>query len=131
MLKEFFDLYLRHVNLHNSLHSVCLRFRLRLSLSLNDRMAIQQQNSCRFTIWQFRFKLFCHEITIWSFRFKLKCKRNLRYFENTTIDRSYSTQLNGKTIVTSGGSRISPRRGHQLPGGGANIRFCHIFPKTA
>ena len=32
---------------------------------------------------------------------------------------------------TSGGSRISPRRGCQLPRGGANIRFCQIFPKTA
>ena len=31
----------------------------------------------------------------------------------------------------SGGSRISPRRGRQLPRGGANIRFCQIFPKTA
>ena len=34
------------------------------------------------------------------------------------------------SIAYSGGSRISPRRGRQLPGG-ANIRFCHIFPKTA
>ena len=30
--------------------------------------------------------------------------------------------------IYSGGSRISPRRGRQLPGG-ANIRFCQIFPK--
>ena len=34
-------------------------------------------------------------------------------------------------VMSSGGSRISPRRGRQLPGGGANIRFCQIFPKTA
>ena len=34
-------------------------------------------------------------------------------------------------IEISGGSRISPRRGRQLPRGDANIRFCHIFPKTA
>ena len=34
-------------------------------------------------------------------------------------------------VITSGGSRISPRRGRQLPGGGANIRFCQNFPKTA
>ena len=34
--------------------------------------------------------------------------------------------------INSGGSGISPRRGRQLPrGGGANIRFCQIFPKTA
>ena len=33
--------------------------------------------------------------------------------------------------LSSGGSRISPRRGRQLPRGGANIRFCQIFPKTA
>ena len=33
--------------------------------------------------------------------------------------------------VVSGGSRISPRRGRQLPRGGANIRFCQIFQKTA
>ena len=33
--------------------------------------------------------------------------------------------------VSSGGSRISPRRGRQLSRGGANIRFCQIFPKTA
>ena len=31
----------------------------------------------------------------------------------------------------SGGSRISPRRGRQLPRGCANIRFCQISPKTA
>ena len=31
----------------------------------------------------------------------------------------------------SGGSKISPRRGHQLSRGGANTRFCQIFPKTA
>ena len=31
----------------------------------------------------------------------------------------------------SGGSRISPRRGRQLPGGGANIQFHQNFPKTA
>ena len=33
--------------------------------------------------------------------------------------------------LISGGSRISPRRGRQLSRGGANIRFCQIFPKTA
>ena len=33
-------------------------------------------------------------------------------------------------FVSSGGSRISPRWGRQLPRGGANIQFCHIFPKT-
>ena len=33
--------------------------------------------------------------------------------------------------IHSGRSRNSPRRGRQLPGGGANIQFCHIFPKTA
>ena len=31
----------------------------------------------------------------------------------------------------SGGSRISPRRGRQLPRGAANIRFRQNFPKTA
>ena len=39
-----------------------------------------------------------------------------------------SNQLNWMSI--SGRSRISPRRGRQLPRG-ANIRFCQIFPKTA
>ena len=101
MLKELFDLYLWHVNLHNSLHSVCLRFCLRLSLSLNGRMAIRQLSKQLPNYHlQFRFKLFCHQITIRPFRFKLKRKRNLRYFENTTIDRSYSMQLIGKIIVT-------------------------------
>ena len=34
--------------------------------------------------------------------------------------------------LTSGGSRISPRRGRQLPGGGgANLWFCQFLPKTA
>ena len=32
---------------------------------------------------------------------------------------------------SSGRSRISPRRGRQLPRGGANIRFWQIFPKNA
>ena len=32
--------------------------------------------------------------------------------------------------TSNGRSRISPRRGRQLPGG-ANIRFCQNFPKTA
>ena len=36
------------------LHSLCLRFRLRLSLSLNGQMAIQRQNSRRITIRPFR-----------------------------------------------------------------------------
>ena len=36
------------------------------------------------------------------------------------------------TIRVSGGSRIFPRKRHQLLGGGApNIRFGQIFPKTA
>ena len=39
----------------------------------------------------------------------------------------------GPDIIYSGGSRISPRSGRQLSGGGghANIRFCQFFPKTA
>ena len=38
----------------------------------------------------------------------------------------------GDIYGISGGSRISPKRGLQLPGGGgANIRFCQNFPKTA
>ena len=36
-----------------------------------------------------------------------------------------------RVTISSGGSRISPRRGCQLPKGGANIRFCQNFPKTA
>ena len=39
-----------------------------------------------------------------------------------------------KPYLVSGGYRISTRRGRQLPGGGgggANIRICRIFPKTA
>ena len=39
-------------------------------------------------------------------------------------------QFSNLTVI-SGGSRISLRRGRQLPRGGANIRFCQIFPKTA
>ena len=36
------------------------------------------------------------------------------------------------STISSGGSRISPRRGRQLPGGGgANLWFCQISPKTA
>ena len=40
----------------NSVHYVCLRFRLLFSLSLNGRMAIWRQNSCRITIQPFREK---------------------------------------------------------------------------
>ena len=43
----------------------------------------------------------------------------------------YGLQCQNVLSVTSGGSRISPRRGRQLSRGGANIRFCQIFPKTA
>ena len=49
-------------------------------------------------------------------------------FENTTFRLDLSLHY---IIYSSGGSRISPRRVRQLPRGGANIRFCQIFPKTA
>ena len=45
------------------------------------------------------------------------------------IIKSIPMLTNGN--IYSGGSRISPRRGRQLPGGVANIRICKIFPKTA
>ena len=43
------------------------------------------------------------------------------------------TKFNKHTDICSSGSRISPRWGRQLPGGGGgtNIRFCQKFPKTA
>ena len=40
------------------------------------------------------------------------------------------TTFNKKLFQYSGESRISPRWGRQ-PSGGANIRICQIFPKTA
>ena len=47
----------------------------------------------------------------------------------------YWATENSKTLystITSGGPRISSRRGRQLPPlGGANIRSCQRFPKTA
>ena len=42
-----------------------------------------------------------------------------------------SFTLDFDSDICSGGSRISPGGGRQLPRGGANIRFCQIFPKTA
>ena len=49
-----------------------------------------------------------------------QCYRHGNFVENSNVG-----------ALCSGGSGISPRRGRQLPRGGANIRFCHIFPKTA
>ena len=60
----------------------------------------------------------CHFVITWFFKKKCTC-------HNTKIGIFH------KAIIFSGGSRISPRRGRQLPRGGANIRFRQIFPKTA
>ena len=75
--------------------SVCFGFRLRLSLSLNGRMAIRRQNSRRITIrqiWKSQWngqmvvqQLFCRRIAIRPFRLKLKLKRSPRCFENTKM----------------------------------------------
>ena len=44
---------------------------------------------------------------------------------------SFNLLICCQQLQVSGGSRISPRRGRQLPGGGgANIRFCQIFLKN-
>ena len=44
---------------------------------------------------------------------------------------NYSLLVGIRPSSYSGGSRISPRWGANSGGGGANIRFCQNFPKTA
>ena len=64
-------------NFRTNVHSVCLRFSLRSTLSLNSWMTIWQQNSGQITIcqiwkrwskgWMVIQQLFCLWITIWPF----------------------------------------------------------------
>ena len=56
--------------------------------------------------------------------------KRIEYSTNSYNSHTH-TPTSQKLILYSGGSRISPRRGANSPRGGANIRFCHIFPKTA
>ena len=67
--------------------------------------------------------LLCRSATGWG----IKLFTRLHYWQSAVADPGFPE---GSLVITiiSGGSKISPRRGRQLPGG-ANIRFCQIFPK--
>ena len=71
---------------------------------------------------------------LWHFTLRDTFKNLSSKHITSNCKASFSLDKTRRNVIhnhSSGGSRISPRRERQLPGGGgANIRFCQIFLKT-